>query len=347
VWGSGSQYRDFVFVDDIVKALLLVKDKGMNKGVIQLGSKHATTIFDLAKDIGDIVGKHTGQEISLEFDTCQPEGDRGRIAAGDRAEQILGWKATVPLRRGLEVTVDWMRSRGNQTTVLVIVAGRPEGRNDWQSILSHLARPSNTHLATFSRDSSPQTMLQQEVQYNWTFPEVQDWGLIFDQATQLCEKDGDPQEWRSLCALKDQKWTGISKDCDRSATTANALLALQWLVAQKLLSLHLLGQYDYFVMMGADFIYRYDKKAVSNLDPHTGYASLGKKSEEYTGSQIFGSSEMFFKMINVTQQLVCNVEHYKQVESKANTQGDLNSAQRMVWKDLQIPVEELDRHLST
>ena len=114
VWGSGNQYRDFVFVDDIVEALLLVKDKGMNKGPIQLGSKHATTILDLATEVGDIVGKRTGQLIPIEFDIRQPEGDRGRIAAGYRAEQILGWKPTVSLRQGLETTVDWMELRGDR-----------------------------------------------------------------------------------------------------------------------------------------------------------------------------------------------------------------------------------------
>lgn len=111
VWGSGNQYRDFVFVDDIVKGLLLVKDKGMNKGTIQLGSKQATTILDLAKEIADIVGKRTGQDIPIKLDAGQPEGDHGRIAAGDRAEQMLGWKPRVSLRQGLEATIKWMQRR--------------------------------------------------------------------------------------------------------------------------------------------------------------------------------------------------------------------------------------------
>lgn len=109
VWGSGNQYRDFVFVDDIVAALLVAKERGMNQGVIQLGSKQATTIRYLATEIGDIVGKRAGHQIPISFDRGQPEGDRGRIAAGDRAERILGWKPSVSLRRGLEFTVDWMQ----------------------------------------------------------------------------------------------------------------------------------------------------------------------------------------------------------------------------------------------
>lgn len=38
VWGSGKQYRDFIFVDDVIRGLLLLKDKGMNRGAIQVGS---------------------------------------------------------------------------------------------------------------------------------------------------------------------------------------------------------------------------------------------------------------------------------------------------------------------
>jgi nucleoside-diphosphate-sugar epimerase len=87
VWGTGNQYRDFVFVDDIVEALLLVKDKGLNKGVIQFGSKHATTVRDLATEIADIVGKRAGHTIPIEFDTCQPEGE---------AENVEFWW-TIPL----------------------------------------------------------------------------------------------------------------------------------------------------------------------------------------------------------------------------------------------------------
>ena len=38
VWGSGEQYRDFVFIDDVVRALLLVAQKGMNHGIVQVSA---------------------------------------------------------------------------------------------------------------------------------------------------------------------------------------------------------------------------------------------------------------------------------------------------------------------
>ncbi len=107
VWGSGDQYRDFVYVDDVVEALMLVAQCGMNKGLIQIGSEQAMTIREAAQLVIQISGK----PIKPTFDTSKPEGDRGRIAVCDRARNILGWKATVGLDEGLEQTYKWIASR--------------------------------------------------------------------------------------------------------------------------------------------------------------------------------------------------------------------------------------------
>jgi len=88
VWGSGNQYRDFVYINDIVEALMLVAQRGMNKGLIQIGSEKATTIREAAELIVQISGK----PIDIAYDTSNSEGDRGRIAVCDRVRDILGWK---------------------------------------------------------------------------------------------------------------------------------------------------------------------------------------------------------------------------------------------------------------
>ncbi len=104
VWGSGNQYRDFVYINDVVEALMLVAQRGMNKGLIQIGSERATTIRQAAELIVQISGK----PIDITYDTSKPEGDRGRIAVCDRARDILGWKVTVDLDEGLEQTYKWV-----------------------------------------------------------------------------------------------------------------------------------------------------------------------------------------------------------------------------------------------
>ncbi len=104
VWGSGNQYRDFVYIDDVVEALILVVNRGMNQGVIQIGSEKPTSVRDLAEKIIEISGK----PITAVYDVTKPEGDRGRVAVCERARQILGWQASTDLETGLRATYDWI-----------------------------------------------------------------------------------------------------------------------------------------------------------------------------------------------------------------------------------------------
>ena len=107
VWGDGSQYRDFVFIDDIIDALILVAEKGMGKGLIQIGSEQATTIRQAAETIVRISGKN----IPIEYDTNGPQGDRGRIADCSKAREILGWRPKVSFEQGLSALYLWIKGQ--------------------------------------------------------------------------------------------------------------------------------------------------------------------------------------------------------------------------------------------
>jgi len=107
VWGDGDQYRDFIYVDDVVDALILVADKGMNQGVIQIGSENATTIKEVVKLIIDISGK----PIKPAFDASRPQGNRGRISVCDRAHEIINWEPRVEMRDGFQRTYDWVKKK--------------------------------------------------------------------------------------------------------------------------------------------------------------------------------------------------------------------------------------------
>jgi len=119
VWGSGDQYRDFVYVDDVVDALLLVSERGMNQSVIQIGSEKATSLREVARMIIDISGK----PIEMTFDEAMPQGDRGRIAVCDRARRILGWNSSTDLATGLDRTYEWIRDQ-------IAVLGGPSEESD-------------------------------------------------------------------------------------------------------------------------------------------------------------------------------------------------------------------------
>ncbi|MEK7763128.1 MAG: NAD-dependent epimerase/dehydratase family protein [Nitrospirota bacterium] len=103
VWGSGSQRRAFVFVEDIVDALVSVATKGMNQGVIQIGPDYSTSIKEIAERVCAISGK----QIDIRFDISKPEGDVDRAADWSRARDILAWSPKVNIQEGLQRTYAW------------------------------------------------------------------------------------------------------------------------------------------------------------------------------------------------------------------------------------------------
>jgi nucleoside-diphosphate-sugar epimerase len=107
VWGSGKQARDFIFVSDVVNALLLLPLKGMNQGPIQIASGVETTIAEIA----ETVIKVSGKGIPLKFDTSKPEGDIGRCGDTEKAAKILGWSQSVNIEEGIRRTYRWAESQ--------------------------------------------------------------------------------------------------------------------------------------------------------------------------------------------------------------------------------------------
>ena len=97
VWGSGNQYRDFVYIDDIIDALILIVERGMNKGLIQIGCESPISIKEAAEKVIEISGK----KIKLVFDNSKPEGDRGRIGDCTIAHKELGWYPKVSFSEGM------------------------------------------------------------------------------------------------------------------------------------------------------------------------------------------------------------------------------------------------------
>ena len=95
-----------MFIDDIVEALLLVAEKGMGKGLIQIGSEQATSIQQAA----ELIVKISGKQIPITYDINGPEGDRGRIADCERAKAILCWQHKTPLEDGLMNLYQWIKN---------------------------------------------------------------------------------------------------------------------------------------------------------------------------------------------------------------------------------------------
>ena len=104
--GDGSQYRNFVYVEDLaegnVKAL---KSKQLHR-TYNLDGSERVTILDIAETIRDILG-----DVKIEFTAARPGDFSGKTVSSERAKNELDWEATTTFREGVEKYIDWYRSR--------------------------------------------------------------------------------------------------------------------------------------------------------------------------------------------------------------------------------------------
>ncbi len=107
VWGSGSQRRSFVYVDDVAEALLRVRTRGMNAGVVQIGAPQSTSIETLAEKVATFNRTIT----HIRFDSAAPEGDVDRYPCLKRCRDILGFEPVTSLDAGLRRTAEWIAAQ--------------------------------------------------------------------------------------------------------------------------------------------------------------------------------------------------------------------------------------------
>ena len=107
VWGDGSAVRDFLYVEDAVRGLLLAYERGLGRGPINLGSGTGHTIRALA----EAVLTATGHPGPVAWDTSKPAGEPSKIADTTRAREILGFRPEVSLADAIARTVAWYRAQ--------------------------------------------------------------------------------------------------------------------------------------------------------------------------------------------------------------------------------------------
>ncbi|HZK94670.1 MAG TPA: NAD-dependent epimerase/dehydratase family protein [Prolixibacteraceae bacterium] len=107
VWGSGSQGRAFIHVDDIVEAICLAMEHGWGHEHIQIGPSVCTSI----KEIAEAIVKISGKEIDIFYDITKPEGDKARSADYSKARSLLGWSPQVSLEEGLRQQYKWVEKQ--------------------------------------------------------------------------------------------------------------------------------------------------------------------------------------------------------------------------------------------
>ena len=104
VWGSGRQTRAFLYVEDLVRGMMLATEKYAVADPINLGSDEEVTMKQLIETIIRVSGKTP----KIVFDEIKPDGSPRRNSDNRKAKEKLGFSAETPLEIGLQKTITWL-----------------------------------------------------------------------------------------------------------------------------------------------------------------------------------------------------------------------------------------------
>jgi GDP-L-fucose synthase len=103
VWGTGEPRREFLHVDDLAAACVLLLEKYDLPEIINVGCGEDVTIRELAELICNVVGF----DGELVWDKTKPDGTPQKLLDVTKI-RALGWAPTIPLRKGIAQTYDWL-----------------------------------------------------------------------------------------------------------------------------------------------------------------------------------------------------------------------------------------------
>ena len=122
MWGSGSPSREFLYVDDASRALLLAAEHLTTSDPVNVGTGVETRIRHLA----ELIARLTDYEGEIVWDTSKPDGQPTRCLDVSRARELMGFQAEVGLEDGLRNTVEWFREHvADAGSPVVAGDGRP------------------------------------------------------------------------------------------------------------------------------------------------------------------------------------------------------------------------------
>jgi GDP-L-fucose synthase len=105
LWGTGKPTREFLYVDDAARALILCAERLEVSDPVNIGTGTETSIRELAETISRLAG-FEGETV---WDESRPDGQPKRYLKVSRARELIGFEAETPLEEGLRRTIESFR----------------------------------------------------------------------------------------------------------------------------------------------------------------------------------------------------------------------------------------------
>jgi len=104
LWGTGTPRREFLYIDDLADACVVLMNKYGYPDLINIGSGKDLSI----KELAGLVRRVIGYDGAVAFDKEKPDGVFQKLLDSSKVNSF-GWKPQVALEDGLKKTYDWYR----------------------------------------------------------------------------------------------------------------------------------------------------------------------------------------------------------------------------------------------
>jgi nucleoside-diphosphate-sugar epimerase len=103
VWGDGRQVRNWTYVGDIARGMILAAERIDDGTAVNLGTEERTRVIDAVQE----VLRYTGHQAQIRLRPDMPTGPVNRVASNRLARELLGWSPETKFMDGLRRTIDW------------------------------------------------------------------------------------------------------------------------------------------------------------------------------------------------------------------------------------------------
>jgi len=112
LWGTGKPRREFLHVDDLADACLFLMEKYDDPEIVNVGTGEDLSIDELGQMVAEVIG-YGG---SILYDPAKPDGTPRKLLNVAKIHG-LGWRHSIPLKEGIEMTYDWFLNNYEKVAV--------------------------------------------------------------------------------------------------------------------------------------------------------------------------------------------------------------------------------------
>jgi UDP-glucose 4-epimerase len=114
IYGDGTQTRDFIYIEDLVRAVRLAASaEGVGGEVFQIATNAETSVQEMVEELLPVLAAAGMKDVEVRHAAPRLGDVRRNYSDTSKAARVLGWRSEVDLKEGLQRTMGWFMGRSD------------------------------------------------------------------------------------------------------------------------------------------------------------------------------------------------------------------------------------------